>query len=630
MKMTRTIKTVLFMSLGVLIGFSLSCTKVLALENPTVPITPSQPTSNSTSATGDGTQTASTSPSSTNPTTSTTPDPTTVNGSATNGASVSSTDNQSANSGASTVQNDPSSNQTTQPDSTVPVVGPTLPNTPDPCQVTTPATPLTPTAPTTGEASGSTSGNDTTVTTVNDACAASGNASVINNLLGGNATSGSATDIANLINAIASADNLTGSALQTFIDNICGQTGDININPTDLINALNATVPTTDVSATNNSSINNNVNLSATTGNANVVNNQVGGNATTGNALTEANIINLLNSIISDKQAFLGIINIFGNLNGNITLPSQLVDQLLTPTASSTGQPSPPLSNEVNNSQVNTTVNANAQSGNASVIGNGIAGNATTGNALTNVSICSVANSQIVGGNVLLVFVNVMGKWVGLLLNEPAGSTNAAIGGQISQDTSSLPTNVSAVNNNRINNNVTLNSVSGNALVSGNQIGGNATTGNATARANVVNLLGTNIDLTGWFGILVINVFGSWNGSLILAPIQSSAPTQSPIINQFTATTSQNTTQNMPMIDAASNNFFDPNESGQVELASFNSHTGIIHASSLTSSKIGGINNAQDSTKSHIDTAIIIIALVISLSLLVTEKTISVRKKNSK
>jgi hypothetical protein len=60
---------------------------------------------------------------------------------------------------------------------------------------------------------------------------------------------------------------------------------------------------------------------------------------------------------------------------------------------------------------------------------------------------------------------------------------------------------------------VTANAQSGDATVSGNTNGGNAKTGDAHAGANIANIVNTNINLSDWFGMLFINVFGSWVGS---------------------------------------------------------------------------------------------------------------------
>jgi hypothetical protein len=322
--------------------------------------------------------------------------------------------------------------------------------------------------------------------------------------------------------------------LQTFIDNLTGNiTGNITINPTDLIDSTdNSNQPTGNVSSTNNGTINNVVNLTATSGDANVTNNGVAGNATSGNASTEANLINLLDAILADNQSYLGVINIYGNLTGNILIPQALISGLLgSPTTADTVTDSPAVIDSSNNLSINNQVTLTAQSGDATVSNNVIGGNATSGNATTDLNIYNLTNSEIVGGNLLLVFVNVSGTWTGLLLNEPAGSTTAALGGQIQQYISLIPATITSTNTETINNIVNLSSLSGNASVSYNAIGGNASSGNATADANIVNIIGSDINLSGWLGVLIINVFGSWSGNLGILP------TPEPVVTPSSSTT---------------------------------------------------------------------------------------------
>ncbi len=374
----------------------------------------------------------------------------------------------------------------------------------------------------------SAAGNNTEVDNTVNSNAQSGDATVSDNNHGGNASSGDASGITTLLNAIASTTDLSGG-LQTFLLNVGDTNGDIVLNPNQLLGgALSMPINSpgqNDVGGQNDTTINNNVNLSATSGDATVSNNRQGGNATTGDATTEADIVNLIESLINNQQAFLGVININGTLNGNILLPASVIDQLLK---EKSGDGNPSDFYAANNVTVNNNVNLSAESGTASVIDNDRGGNATSGNATTKLNIYNLIDSRIVGGNVLLAFVNVMGSWYGLLMNAPAGTTSAALGGGITQDSqgdTSVPASqVFGVNNATINNNVTLTSKTGDATVSGNHHGGNATTGNASAVADIVNILGSQINLSGWLGILIINVFGTWNGSLAIQPTSSQSP----------------------------------------------------------------------------------------------------------
>jgi hypothetical protein len=116
----------------------------------------------------------------------------------------------------------------------------------------------------------------------------------------------------------------------------------------------------------------------------------------------------------------------------------------------------------------------------------------------------------------LLVFVNVMGRWTGMIMPAPAGSTAAALGGGI--DSSSQQaidgTHRQDVN---IRNNVNVSARSGSAAVTSNGQAGNATSGDAYAGASILNLVHSSFSLDDWFGALFINVIGSWLGDFDIA-----------------------------------------------------------------------------------------------------------------
>ncbi|MFI5270518.1 MAG: beta strand repeat-containing protein [Candidatus Saccharimonadales bacterium] len=416
-------------------------------------------------------------------------------------------DTSGAVAGGSTAQ---TTDQTTaglgQSSTTTPTIDPNPPSTP-------PADP--------------TSTSDATINNNVDGTSQSGNATVDQNQTGGNATTGGSDSSTTLINTIQSADNPNSGAVQSFYDTITGgQNGNVTIDPAMLQSIINANLGSNvPQNVFNNGTINNDVILSANSGNATVSNNGVGGNATTGNATTDANIINFINTSITDQQTFIGIINILGSLNGNIIIPQSLLDSLQFQNSQSQGN----SLQVTNNYQINNDIALTAQSGQASVINNGVGGNATSGNASTSLQQYNLINSQIGGGNLLLVFVNVLGTWNGYLFNNPQGTTSAIIGSGI-QNASINPTFAGTITNtDTINNNLSLTSVTGDALVANNGIGGNATSGNAYSEANIVNILGSQVNLSGWFGILFINVFGSWNGSVLAV-----APPSNPVtvINQ--------------------------------------------------------------------------------------------------
>ena len=364
--------------------------------------------------------------------------------------------------------------------------------------------------------------------------ATSGDANVLFNTTGGNATTGGASNIANVINMLQSTTNLLGNNFTTFSQNIGNWQGDLLLDPSALgsVGVNSDAVNNLTVKSAANGQIDNNIDLASTTGNATINGNTTGGNATSGDANAVANLVNVINSAVTDGQSFLGVLNIYGNLDGDILLPPDMLNALIassgpdsTNTVKSTGDTT--LNADLSNNQsINNTVNANATTGAANVTGNTTGGNATTGNAQTNVTLLNLTGHQVVANNAMLVFVNVLGKWVGLIMDAPGGSNAAALGGGITaNNTVANNADVDLSNNSAINNNVNLNSASGDATVSHNTTGGNATTGNATASANIANIENSSLSLSNWFGILFINVFGTWNGSFGVNTAAGNAPT---------------------------------------------------------------------------------------------------------
>jgi len=365
--------------------------------------------------------------------------------------------------------------------------------------------------------------NNATISNNIDSLAVTGDASVANNTTAGNATSGDASAVANVLNLLNSAWG-AATAPVTFVANILGSVfGDLFINPAKLPNSSANTSAASDikVNADTNNTINNNINLGANSGDAMVQLNTTAGSATSGDATVMANVMNLLNTSIGSGQSFLGMVNIYGDLNGDILLPTGFLDSLLASNAqtnstiNTSGQVVTSLDANLNNTTtINNQVNATAVSGQASVANNTTAGSATTGSADTNVTVFNMTGKQVVAKDALLVFVNVLGRWVGMIVNAPTGATAGMLGAGVSQNTnvdSSLTFN--ANNNATINNLINAAAVSGDATVSKNTLAGDAITGNAKTAVNLLNIANSSFSLSDWFGVLFINVFGNWYGS---------------------------------------------------------------------------------------------------------------------
>jgi hypothetical protein len=383
--------------------------------------------------------------------------------------------------------------------------------------------------------SSSTATSDTNATIDNgiQSTATTGDATVNSNTTAGNATTGDASAVATIMNMVNSNVSVSGGDFATFVTDIVGDVhGDIMLYPMLLAAMLQAASnPEESTVAVNNDvTITNDVDLTATTGDAAVTNNTTAGNATSGTANTVANVMNIINSIIAANQSFVGTVNIYGSLDGDILIAPDFFPQLLASNANGSSEPGGSLavSSEDTQSIVN-NINLSAATGNALVSSNTSAGSATTGTAATNLVLLNLSGHQIVANDSLLVFVNVLGSWVGLILDAPSGTTAAAIGNGVTTSGSMTPDlSIDVDTNSQIVNNIDLTSTSGDATVAHNTTAGNATTGGATASANIANISGTQMGLTGWFGVLFINVFGDWLGSLGIDTERGNQPTVQP------------------------------------------------------------------------------------------------------
>ncbi|MDB5187071.1 MAG: mucin7-like protein [Candidatus Saccharibacteria bacterium] len=389
--------------------------------------------------------------------------------------------------------------------------------------VTSPSTSSDPT-------STSTVGSDTNATIDNtlNSNATTGDSLVSSNTTGGNATTGNAAAVATFMNTVNSSVSGGGAEFATFVTDVVGDVhGDIMLYPMLLAAMLQAANHPSEstIAVNNDATIKNDINLNATSGNATVASNTTGGSAVTGSADTVANVMNIINSIIAANQSFVGTINIYGNLDGDILVAPDFLPQLL---ASNKGDSSTPTNSLAVSSQdtqsIINNIDLNAASGNALVASNTNAGSATTGDAKTNLVLLNLSGHQIVAKDSLLVFVNVLGQWVGLIVDAPTGTSAAALGTGVTTNTVAPELTIDVNNNSAIVNNITLNSQSGDATVEKNTNAGNATTGGATASANVANVSGSQLGLTGWFGVLFINVFGSWLGSFGVDTERGSQP----------------------------------------------------------------------------------------------------------
>lgn len=307
----------------------------------------------------------------------------------------------------------------------------------------------------------------------------------------------------------------------------------------------------------NTATLTNNVDLLAASGQNQIVGED--GTIKTGNAEAYLNLFNMVNTNLIGSDWFFGIINLFGQLQGDIILPYELQflyedNQGLSPYATisaanaETGDGSEnqavagtettlEISN-FNEADLTNNVSVSANSGENEIIGDG---EIQTGNAEAKANLLNLVNTNIFGSNWLLLVINNFGDWVGNLSgwwgntltigkttfawirlpgggqlgsngvtasneNTGEGSVNEAMAQQINSVTIEN-TNIATVSNN-----LSVVADSGNNSIEGESA--SIQTGNATARANLFNFINTNIIGNHWF-FGVINIFDQFMGNII-------------------------------------------------------------------------------------------------------------------
>jgi hypothetical protein len=348
----------------------------------------------------------------------------------------------------------------------------------------------------------------------------SGNALVVNNDDVGGAASGNANATSNVFNLLQSQAAFAGTGVNTFTANIQGNVqGDFVIDPASL--AQPASISQSDlnkakINNVTNGNINNNIVVNATSGNAAAENNDDVGAVSSGNATAIADVINMINSVVAANQSFVGTINIYGDYTGNILMPVDSLNALLASAGSTSNAQSNTNSSvdTASNYNIANNVNLGANTGTATASNNDDVGSVKTGNAMTNLTILNLTGKQVVAANSLLVFVNVLGNWVGLIMDAPAGTTSAALGGGVTNNAQlANSSDVTNTENYGIANNITANATSGNASATNNDDVGSVASGNALASVSLANLINSNFSVSNWFGVLFINVFGTWHGN---------------------------------------------------------------------------------------------------------------------
>lgn len=255
----------------------------------------------------------------------------------------------------------------------------------------------------------------------------------------------------------------------------------------------------------NQASVENNLTLVSDTGNNQTNYNQGDSFIQTGDANVVANVLNFLNNNFAGELV-LGVVNIFGELVGDIILPAEVV----SPEFSSIEETSQEEVFQANEAEIENYLNLDANTGgNQTSRNTGGDSSIETGEAEVQVQMLNIANNNLLGGPWWLVIVNVAGEWVGKILGAPPLNATTTQESQVEKQ--SQQTNQAKIVNNL---NLTANTGKNSAS---NNTGGDSKikTGDAKILVNLINFVNNNIHANSKLVVTVVNVFGRWLGDFV-------------------------------------------------------------------------------------------------------------------
>lgn len=284
----------------------------------------------------------------------------------------------------------------------------------------------------------------------------------------------------------------------------------VNTNTTEVIEATSSGEVNLEVENTNTATVENEVELEATSG-ANLVG-DTGGDVEiqSDEAAAIVNLLNFVNTNLTGSEWVFEIIDILGTLTGDVNL---LEDFLAFTGTSSIGELR--VTNTNDGTLIN-NVNASAESGGNTVSDTGGDVKISAGDANVLVNLINFLNTNFAGSSWLFSVTNIFGDLLGDIILPGEGSGGP--GGSVHD--------VSVENNNESNTETQINATasSGNNEVSNTGGSVDIENGGTLARANLLEFINTNIFGLDWV-FLIVNRFGNWVGNISNGPEPALPPT---------------------------------------------------------------------------------------------------------
>jgi len=266
------------------------------------------------------------------------------------------------------------------------------------------------------------------------------------------------------------------------------------------------------VNIDNNASIDNDVFISAHTGN-NQITHVDHGEITTGNAYAGLNLVNVANTNLIDSNYLLVTLNAFGGVEGDIVFPS--LSQFFSSLAY--GASTPQVIDLKNTAVINNDVTVRADTGENTATHVG-GSSISTGDAVGSTHVFNQLNSSLIGGQSVSIVFRVHGSWAGDIYGAPdnlawtVGDDGSIYLFDVGGGSQSGNLTLHGTNTLKINNKVNVVALTGENAITHAQTAV-ISTGNAYAGANIINVANANVIGRNWI-LAVINIFGDFNGNI--------------------------------------------------------------------------------------------------------------------
>jgi len=224
----------------------------------------------------------------------------------------------------------------------------------------------------------------------------------------------------------------------------------------------------------------------------------------TGEATALANVINIVNTNISDSEFFFEVVNILSPTESDLILsrPEKLESSVI----------SPQNEGEDREVEISNHLEVLALTGANEEINNGGDNIITTGDASAQANVFSLVNLDFWHQDYSLLVINDLGNWTGKVRGELLPEI---IEENVDRETQ-REENLIEEKKTILKNNIQVSALTGENQISENQGGASIQTGEARSLANVFNLVNLNISESRFF-IWVVNILDNWSGDIIFA-----------------------------------------------------------------------------------------------------------------